>query len=148
MTLPLSPEKKDSSPSRNRKLQIRNISKWDVDMTVEWLASIGFTECSQYFIDHRINGIALLMLDEEDMKEVIKHNVGHRKNLYHVIRMMQIKYNRHMNRINSDSFFSSNSEEDEEDEDDDEDKGSEIGDESLIEETNKIKKSKSWVWFD
>jgi hypothetical protein len=130
-----------SDSANNKKLNVRNVSKWDVDMTVEWLASIDFGECSKYFVDHRINGIALLMLDENDLKEVIKHNVGQRKNLYHTIRMMQIKYNRHMNKINSDSFFSSNSEEEDEESDDNEE-GSDVADESLIKEISKVKKSK------
>ena len=93
---------------------IKYTSKWDVKTVGQWLASIGFTDCSQYFAQHKINGLALLMLDEEDVKEIIRHNVGQRKNLYHTIRCLQIKYNRYMNKVNSDSFFAAtNSEESE-----------------------------------
>ncbi len=91
---------------------IKYTSKWDVKTVTQWLASIGYTDCSQYFTHHKINGLALLMLDEEDVKEIIRHNVGQRKNLYHTIRCMQIKYNRYMNKANSDSFFAATNTED------------------------------------
>ena len=91
---------------------VKTLSKWDVIKTTKWLSSIGYSDCIKCFQEHNINGRALLMLDENDMKEVIKHNVGQRKNVYHIIRIMQIRYNRYMNKKNSRNFFTSASEED------------------------------------
>lgn len=92
--------------AKPRSFNVKHISKWTVDSTVEWLTAVGYKECGPFFKDQRINGIALLMLDEDDLKEVIKHNVGQRKNLYHMIRLIQIRYNRYMNKMKSmDSFF-------------------------------------------
>ena len=107
-----------AASSKTSSFDAKNISKWDIESTVNWLASIDYEDCGVYFREHRINGRALLMLDEDDLKEVIKHNVGQRKNLYHQIRMMQINFNRYMNRKQNSSFFSSHSD-DEDDEDDD-----------------------------
>lgn len=103
-----------SSKSKTKiQYDVKTLSKWDVTTTINWLSSFGYTDCAQCFQEHHINGRALLMLDEHDMKEVIKHNVGQRKNVYHIIRVMQIRYNRYMNKLNSRSFFTSESEEDE-----------------------------------
>lgn len=119
---------KESSPKSSRILNVKNVAKWDVDATCQWLTSIGYHDCDAYFKEHRINGIALLMLDEDDMKEVIKHNVGQRKNLYHMIRLMQIRYNRYINKSKSASFFSNNS--------DDDDDGDNISESSRNESEN------------
>ena len=59
-----------------------------VDTAIRWLKLKGYGECETYFREHQINGRALLMLDESDVKEVIKHNVGHRKNIFHLIRVI------------------------------------------------------------
>ena len=96
-------------------LKMKHIPKWNVSATVDWLKHIGYEDCGVHFRDHRINGRALLMLGEDDLKEIIKHNVGQRKNLYHLIRLLQIKYNRYMNKLNS-SFFSNSGDEEEEEE--------------------------------
>lgn len=111
---------------------VKHASNWDVKDVGQWLISIGFNECGQYFTQHKINGLALLMLDEEDVKEIIRHNVGDRKNLYHIIRCLQIRYNRYMNKANSDSFFGSTNSEDSE---------SESGEESIKPKQRKIKKN-------
>lgn len=104
-----------------KQLEMKYISKWNVEATVEWLKHIGYEDCGVHFREHRINGRALLMLSEDDLKEIIKHNVGQRKNLYHLVRLLQIKYNRYMNKIKSNSFFSN-------DDDEDEDEGEECDD--------------------
>ncbi len=93
-----------------KKFDLKNLSRWDVKNVSQWIVSIGFDDCKQYFMQHKINGLALLMLNEEDVKEIISHNVGQRKNLYHFIQDLQIKYNHYMNKVHSDSFFAINSE--------------------------------------
>lgn len=100
------PNSYSSSSLASKKSQIdyKNIRKWSIDNTLEWLASVGYQDCDKYFIEHKINGRALLMLNEEDLKEVIKHNVGQRKNLYHLIKQLQINYNKARS---SSSFFES-----------------------------------------
>lgn len=67
-----------------------------------WVESVGYADCVPMFREHRINGRALLMLKEDDMREVIHHNVGQRKNLYHLVRMLQVRFNRHMSKVESD----------------------------------------------
>lgn len=111
----LSNNNNSSQPAKTKRhsLHMKHIPKWNVTSTVEWLKHIGYEDCGVHFREHRINGRALLMLGEEDLKEIIKHNVGQRKNLYHLIRLLQIKYNRYMNKLNS-SFFSNNSADEEE----------------------------------
>lgn len=52
---------------------VKRASKWDVGAVGHWLESIGYHECAKYFAEHKINGLALLMLDEEDLKEVRYH---------------------------------------------------------------------------
>jgi hypothetical protein len=91
--------------TKMKTIEMKYISKWNIESTIEWLKQIGYEDCGKHFREHRINGRALLMLSEDDLKEIIKHNVGQRKNLYHLIRLLQIKYNRFMNKMNS-SFFS------------------------------------------
>lgn len=55
----------DKSNSRNSELlDIKNVAKWNVDTTIKWLESINYNECGKYFSEHKINGRALLMLDE------------------------------------------------------------------------------------
>ena len=57
----------------------RNIAKWSIETTAKWLATAGYEDCIPYFQKHKINGRALLMLNEDDLKEIITHNVGQRK---------------------------------------------------------------------
>lgn len=95
---------------------IKNLAKWDINQTLKWLRRSGFSDCERYFAEHKINGRALLMLDEDDMKEVVRDNVGQRKNLYHLIRTIQMRYH---NFIQSSSI--ENDLEDEEKEEDDDD---------------------------
>ncbi len=101
--------------TKMKTIEMKYISKWNIESTIEWLKQIGYEDCGKHFREHRINGRALLMLSEDDLKEIIKHNVGQRKNLYHLIRLLQIKYNRFINKMNS-SFFSNDDDDDEEDE--------------------------------
>lgn len=83
------------------KVSIKNLTKWDIGQTVKWLRRAGFGDCERYFVEHKINGRALLMLDEDDLKEVVRDNVGQRKNLYHLIKTMQVRYR---NYVHSSSF--------------------------------------------
>lgn len=83
--------------NKNEKFDLKNVSKWSTESTMNWLKSISYEDCEKYFVEHNINGRALLMLNEDDLKEIIKNNVGKRKNLYHLIRLLQIRYNRYMN---------------------------------------------------
>ena len=76
---------------------IKNVSKWSTDAIARWLKSINYADAEKHFVEHSINGRALLMLNEDDLKEIIRHNVGQRKNLYHLIRVLQIRYNHYMN---------------------------------------------------
>jgi hypothetical protein len=108
LTMPPS-AKDNNNNNNNNNLDIKHISKWNVETTIKWLKTTGYDSCEQSFRDHKINGRALLMLDEEDLKEVIKHNVGQRKNLYHLIKVLQITYNRYCNNLSSASSFFSNS---------------------------------------
>lgn len=101
-----------ASSSDALKYDIKRITKWDVAYTIKWLKSVGYEDCENFFREHRINGRALLMLNEDDLKEVIKHNVGQRKNLYHLIKTIQIRYQNFM--------ASSSYDEDELDDDDQE----------------------------
>lgn len=83
------------------RVSMKTLTKWDVRETVQWLRRAGFGDCERYFVEHKINGRALLMLDEDDLKEVVRDNVGQRKNLYHLIKTMQVKYR---NYVHSSSF--------------------------------------------
>jgi hypothetical protein len=74
------------------KINMKHLPTWDINKTIDWLTNIGFEDCVPYFKEHRINGRALLMLNEDDMKEVIRHNVGQRKNLYHLVRRLQLRF--------------------------------------------------------
>jgi hypothetical protein len=131
--------KMSSNPNQDN-LDIKHISKWNVDTTIKWLKTTGYDSCEQSFREHKINGRALLMLDEEDLKEVIKHNVGQRKNLYHLIKVLQITYNRYCNNLSSASSFFSNSSSrnstDDEDENDDEKQNEDIKNESINDQAN------------
>ncbi|CAF0788450.1 unnamed protein product [Brachionus calyciflorus] len=84
---------------------LKSIKKWNIDITLKWLSNIGYNDCTKYFREHKINGRALLMLNEDDLKEIIKHNVGQRKNLYHIIKQLQLNFNK-----STSSFFESDSE--------------------------------------
>ena len=83
--------------SKSEVIDFNSISSWSTESTVKWLKYISYGECENNFTEHNINGRALLMLNEEDLKEIIKNNVGKRKNLYHLIKILQIRYNRYMN---------------------------------------------------
>jgi hypothetical protein len=98
-----------SKEKQTKKVNIKNITKWSVSTTIEWLKSIDYGDCGAYFREHKINGRALLMLNEDDLKEVIKHNVGQRKNLFHLIRILQIRYNRYINNKSANTFFTTTS---------------------------------------
>ena len=102
---------KCNASKENLIYDIKNIAKWNIDLTVRWLKSINYEDCDKYFIEHKINGRALLMLNEDDLKEIIKHNVGQRKNLYHLIKILQIKYNRYKNKQRSSNIFSNSEDE-------------------------------------
>lgn len=97
------------------KASIKNLTKWDMNQTVKWLRRAGFGDCERYFVEHKINGRALLMLDEDDMKEVVRTNVGQRKNLYHLIKTMQVRYR---NYVHSSSFEDDDSNNDDDNDDD------------------------------
>lgn len=101
------------------KASIKNLTKWDINQTVKWLRRAGFGDCERYFVEHKINGRALLMLDEDDMKEVVRTNVGQRKNLYHLIKTMQVKYR---NYVHSSSFEDDNDDSNNDDDNDDDGK--------------------------
>lgn len=96
--------KSDSLSSFVMPSDVKSIKKWSVETTLDWLINIGYSDCTKYFKEHKINGRALLMLNEDDLKEVIKHNVGQRKNLYHIVKQLQIQYNK-----TTSSFFESDS---------------------------------------
>ena len=128
--------KKDSSPPssqffNNKSKWLKTISKWNIDSTVAWLKSVGYEDCESNFRSHGINGRALLMLDEHDLKEIIKNNVGQRKNLYHLIRMLQISFNRSMNKSSKNFFVKSEDDEEDGESDDDGEKIDAILDEDL-----------------
>lgn len=106
-TFPNSPSLSSLSSKRSfgikaQNIDFKNIKKWSIDSTLKWLKSIGYEDCDKYFLEQNINGQALLMLNEDDLKEVIKHNVGQRKNLYHLIKQLQVNYNKTRS---SNSFF-------------------------------------------
>jgi hypothetical protein len=126
----------NSHNSNGVNFDCKNLSKWSVEATVKWLKSIDYEDCGDYFIKHKINGRALLMLNEDDLKEVIKHNVGQRKNLYHLIRVMQIRYNRYMNNAQSNMFSSSDEEDENEDEEDEDEEGLNSDDTSELKSSN------------
>lgn len=85
-----------TTTSTSVKYDLKNLTKWDVPRTLKWLRSNGYEDCERYFVEHKINGRALLMLDEDDLKEVIRDNVGQRKNLYHLIKTIQARYHAYM----------------------------------------------------
>jgi hypothetical protein len=89
------------------KIDLNNVSKWSIESTGVWLNSIGYGDCEKYFIDHSINGRALILMEENDLKEIIKNNVGKRKNLYHLIKVLQIRYARYMNESKTNIFSTS-----------------------------------------
>lgn len=99
-------------------MSIKNMTKWNVAQTLKWLRKAGFGDCERYFVEHKINGRALLMLDEDDLKEVVRDNVGQRKNLFHLIKTMQLKYR---NYVHSSSFEDDDDEDDNEKDEEDED---------------------------
>ena len=63
----------NSSGSGKALLDIKNVTKWNVETTIGWLQqqqSGEYADCESAFREHKINGRALLMLDEHDLKEV------------------------------------------------------------------------------
>jgi hypothetical protein len=137
LTMPSSSQ--STKDNNNNSLDIKHISKWNVETTIKWLKTTGYDSCEQSFREHKINGRALLMLDEEDLKEVIKHNVGQRKNLYHLIKVLQISYNRYCNNLSSASSFFSNSSSrssTDDEHEDDEKQNEEIKNDSINEQAN------------
>jgi hypothetical protein len=103
---------------------VRQIADWSIETTLKWLKSIGYEACVANFQEHRINGRALLMLNEDDLREIVKYNVGMRKNLFHLVRTLQLKHTKHVHKTESKKFFNDSSDED----DDQEEYGEEDGD--------------------
>lgn len=94
---------------------VKQIVHWNTDGVSKWLKTIGYESCCVNFKEQKINGRALLMLNEDDLREIIKHNVGQRKNLFHLIRTIQIKHSRYVSKSESRSFFEDTSDEEEDD---------------------------------
>jgi hypothetical protein len=107
-----------TSVSRNNHLSIdlKQVSEWSIETTLKWLKAIGYEACSANFLEHRINGRALLMLNEDDLREIIKYNVGHRKNLFHLIRTVQLKHAKYVNKSESKKFFNDSTDEEDDEE--------------------------------
>jgi hypothetical protein len=106
----------NATTSKTLNFEIRQVPNWSIDTTLKWIKSLGFEMCCPFFQEHRINGRAILMLNENDLKEIVKHNVGHRKNLLHLILNLQNKYNKVMAKKASNSFFSDTTDDDEDEE--------------------------------
>jgi hypothetical protein len=74
-------------------LEINNISQWSIKEVEIWLKEINFDTYAESFENHAINGRALIMLDEDDMKQLVD-NIGDRKNLYFHIKLLKHSYPR------------------------------------------------------
>ena len=115
---------------------IRQIADWSIKTTLKWLKTIGYEACSANFQEHRINGRALLMLNEDDLKEIIKFNVGMRKNLFHLICTLQMKHGKYLNKSESKKFFHDSTEEEDDDDDDNDDEDIHLSDNYSTEEAH------------
>jgi hypothetical protein len=64
-----------------------NMLNWSKEDVSAWLNSLEYDSYVQAFNKHEINGRALVMLDEDDLKQMIR-NIGDRKNIYFHIKSM------------------------------------------------------------
>lgn len=67
---------------------LNNIINWSIDDVKSWLISINYAIYVDIFEKQSINGKALLLIDEDDIKDLIK-NIGDRKNLCYYIKSFQ-----------------------------------------------------------
>lgn len=65
------------------------VYQWDVDDVIYWLQQIGLNDIIPVFRQHYINGVALLELTEEDMKNELKLVLGIRRQLLKAIRELK-----------------------------------------------------------
>ena len=79
------------------------IMQWNVEDVKLWLKDNNFGVYSHKFEAHGINGLALLMLDEDDMKHLVE-NIGDRKNLYFNLKILKNNYSRESIIMNNQSL--------------------------------------------
>ena len=61
---------------------------WSVDRVKVWLKSINYDKYCDTFEKQCINGKALIFLDDNDIKDLVK-NIGDRKNIFHHIGILK-----------------------------------------------------------
>ncbi len=73
-------------------LNLQYVRFWNVEDVQIWLKLNEYENYSNGFRRNKINGRALLMLDDTDLKEIVD-SIGDRKNISHKIRQLQIRFN-------------------------------------------------------
>jgi sphingomyelin synthase-related protein 1 len=81
-----------------------NVENWTTNDVRLWLESLGFNDYIHIFKEHCINGKALLLINEDDIKDLVVNNIGDRKNLYFSIKKLQKSFEQ----IKNDSYLAEN----------------------------------------
>ena len=69
----------------------KNAADWSIDEVGEWLTSKDYPSYIAAFKKEKINGRALILLNEDDLKQMVK-SMGDRKNLSFHIKSLKIAY--------------------------------------------------------
>lgn len=81
---------------------------WSVERVKLWLKSINYDKYCDIFEKHNINGKALIFLDDNDVKDLVK-NIGDRKNIFHQIETLKSKEINNSNNARNRIFSRENS---------------------------------------
>lgn len=81
-----------------KKVDLKTIDKWTTNEVHQWLKSVKFDKYYDRFKQNSINGQALLMINEDDIRDIVE-NIGDRKNLFYQIINLQMSYNERENRL-------------------------------------------------
>lgn len=81
-----------------------NVENWTTNDVKQWLKSLGYNDYIRIFQEQCINGKALLLINENDIKDLIVNSIGDRKNIYFNIKKLQKSYKKNKN----DSFIGEN----------------------------------------
>jgi hypothetical protein len=74
-------------------LDISNVTKWSIENVSDWMRHINFDEYTHEFKRQKINGQALIMLNEDDTRQLI-NRIGDRKNFYFHVRSLKFEYDK------------------------------------------------------
>lgn len=74
-------------------LDTSDVTNWSIDCVANWMRQINFDEYIHEFKRQKINGQALILLNEDDIRQLVTR-IGDRKNFYFHLKTLKVAYDK------------------------------------------------------